>query len=619
MSRQSQSITCLFVLTISLSIPTRLVAQEETKLAPLTDEQRIALTIYDAALKKVDRQFRVSASRRVRELAKDKGRIEILTRGYRWELAQSNYLIDAQGVLDGVTGYRAGLKSVVGLANWQLNGIDQDIATVTKETQEGAIREAWRHLSSVEQKQILDAEILSPELLAVLEPVKDVLSIPDIPRIENSIGMVFCQIPKGAFQMGKQDEMWIRLYHHVREVTMSSPFWMAETELTQPKYEQIMGSNPSSYVPSTTGWFGAKIENKYPVDKVTWYDAVRFCQKLSELPEEVKQNHYYRLPTEAEWEYACRAGTTTTYYFGQATAYRGAEANLPYSPAEKASIKEVGTYLPNHFGLYDMHGNVAEWCGDWFAEDYYKAAPSNDPPGPAAGDVEMVTSLSADLPKKPKEERKVMRGGGARTELGYKTASSAARQAFAPSQANGTIRVVLEIGEPSAITQEQYAQVRAFDNGIPRRAVVDASKQYYQNVKQFQETNEARATELLKIKNVEKEHFMELWERTRNLDDVWELMAREYRDAGDAQRAKAAYLKSAFWQEKHLYAVSLDKELYNQRRANDSNSDTAETYRKGGDLKKARQLAEGVLLQDPNHESAKRVLTRISEDEAAQK
>ena len=148
-------------------------------------------------------------------------------------------------------------------------------------------------------------------------------------------------------------------YH---KVTLSS-FWMAQTEVTQKQYYKVMGNNPSKYQSDQLGY---RSENN-PVENVNWHEAKRFCEKLG-----------YRLPTEAEWEYAVRAGTTGDYYGSlNRIAWYQKNSNNQTHPVAKKS--------PNSFGLYDMSGNVSEWVNDWYGEDYYKVSPKNNPQGPRNG------------------------------------------------------------------------------------------------------------------------------------------------------------------------------------------------------------------------------------------
>jgi hypothetical protein len=136
--------------------------------------------------------------------------------------------------------------------------------------------------------------------------------------------------------------------------------------------------------------------SRFPVDRASWYDAVEFCRRLSGMPEEQATGRVYRLPTNAQWEYACRAGTTTPFHFGSVLDGHQANCNghSPYGTTNKGPFLSrpttVGSYSPNAFGLYDMHGNVQEWVSDWFAADYYSQSPFEDPPGPASGSFRVL-------------------------------------------------------------------------------------------------------------------------------------------------------------------------------------------------------------------------------------
>ncbi|MDG2221300.1 MAG: formylglycine-generating enzyme family protein, partial [Rubripirellula sp.] len=133
-----------------------------------------------------------------------------------------------------------------------------------------------------------------------------------------------------------------------------------------------------------------------PVETVSWEDAVEFCRKLSELPKEKAAGHVYRLPTEAEWEYACRAATTTKYSFGDDGSQLGEYAWLEGNADSKTH--PVGEKNPNAWGLYDMHGNVFEWCQDWYGD--YSSDMVTDPTGASAGSGRVIRggcwSLSAE-------------------------------------------------------------------------------------------------------------------------------------------------------------------------------------------------------------------------------
>jgi len=205
----------------------------------------------------------------------------------------------------------------------------------------------------------------------------------------NSIGMKFVLIPAGEFMMGspesEEDHSSDGQQHRVR---ITKPFYLGVYEVTQEQYERVMGENPSYF--SRTGRGKDHVTGRdarnHPVEQVSWDDAVEFCRKLS-----TREGRTYRLPTEAEWEYACRAGTQTPFHFG--SQLNGREANCdgkyPYGTQTKGPYflrtTEVGFYRPNAWGLYDMHGNVWEWCQDWCDGDYYDDSPTDDPQGPTSG------------------------------------------------------------------------------------------------------------------------------------------------------------------------------------------------------------------------------------------
>lgn len=180
--------------------------------------------------------------------------------------------------------------------------------------------------------------------------------------LQNSLGMEFARVPAGSFRMGspagEKDRLDTETLHTVR---LTKGFWMGAHEVTQEQYARVMGKRPAHFQ-----------GDKLPVEKVSFEDALEFCQKLSALAEEKAAGRKYRLPTEAEWEYACRAGTSTPFSFGEALNGKQANHNgaQPYGTASAGPNLEkttpVGIYAPNAWGLYDMHGNVWEWCADWY-------------------------------------------------------------------------------------------------------------------------------------------------------------------------------------------------------------------------------------------------------------
>ena len=165
-------------------------------------------------------------------------------------------------------------------------------------------------------------------------------------------------IPAGKFMMGDLGKD--------HEVTLTKPFYMGKYEVTQDQWQAVMGSNPSS----TKG-------TKLPVTNVSWNDCQDFIKKLN-----AKTNGGYRLPTEAEWEYACRAGSKTVYSFGDSII----KGDANYGPGGKSVA--VGSYKPNAFGLFDMHGNVWEWCEDWLGG--YPEEAVTDPMGAVMGNFRVL-------------------------------------------------------------------------------------------------------------------------------------------------------------------------------------------------------------------------------------
>ena len=259
----------------------------------------------------------------------------------------------------------------------------------------------------------------TPDLAAVKKNMTpDQLALGD--PLVNSVGMVLVPIPAGEFQMGAavNDAPLERRYEELLQdpavkkkldsgqvtkadlmeylkqdirkqekqkagpespqhlVKITQPFFMSSCEVTQQQYEDVMGTCP---------WKGKPLVEEgasYAASYVTWDNAVEFCRKLSEQESEI-----YRLPTEAEWEYACRAGTKTTWNFGD-DGERLAEFAWYDANAYKAGeqyVQRSGQKLPNGWGLYDMHGNVWEWCQDWYARYVPKKKELVDPTGPEKG------------------------------------------------------------------------------------------------------------------------------------------------------------------------------------------------------------------------------------------
>jgi formylglycine-generating enzyme len=250
----------------------------------------------------------------------------------------------------------------------------------------------------------------------------------------------------GSFLMGSpttEAQRYADETQHI--VTLTKGFYMCKREVRQAEYAALMGSNPSYF--KTQDWYGNPIspDPNRPVEQVSWTDAASYCGQLTQQEQaagRLPEGWVYRLPTESEWEYACRAGTTSAFNFGN--AIHGGMANfydyweydattgdsyvasptVPWLPRTTT----VGSYPATTWGLYDMHGNVSEWCGDWY--DAYPEGTVNDPQGPASGTY------------------RVFRGGGWLSLGRY--CRSAQRNYYYPSYSDYSIgfRVVMAAAQP---------------------------------------------------------------------------------------------------------------------------------------------------------------------------
>jgi formylglycine-generating enzyme required for sulfatase activity len=240
-------------------------------------------------------------------------------------------------------------------------------------------RSAMRHSEDAVRRDALQGfrVVLESDDSTQSTPPSVPTTAPRKESITNTIGMTLNEVPAGSFMMGSHATKEGRGDdEHQHKITISKAFYMQTTEVTQGQWKAVMETEP---------WKGQSFVKEganYPVVQVSWDDAVSYCKRLSE-----KEGKTYRLPTEAEWEYACRAGTTTTWSFGDDEKALGDYAwhkkntlNIGERYAHPVELKK-----PNAFGLYDMHGNIYEWCYDYYNANYYKQSLEQDPKGPATG------------------------------------------------------------------------------------------------------------------------------------------------------------------------------------------------------------------------------------------
>ncbi|OQX16462.1 MAG: hypothetical protein BWK76_11600 [Desulfobulbaceae bacterium A2] len=226
----------------------------------------------------------------------------------------------------------------------------------------------------------------------------------------NSIGMEFVKVPAGSFMMGRKDDPFSNEggsdEKPAHQVAISQDFWIGRFEVTQAQWHAVMGKNPSLFKSNSVG----EDSHNYPVENVSWEDIQKFIEKLN-----AKEGKNYRLPTEAEWEYACRSGGKEQKYCGG----NEVDAVAWYDGNSGKHTHRVGSKQANGLGIHDMNGNVWEWCSDWYDEKYYAKSPATDPQGPSKG------------------EYRVNRGGSWYNGAGY--ARAAIRSVIGPGGRNGSL------------------------------------------------------------------------------------------------------------------------------------------------------------------------------------
>jgi formylglycine-generating enzyme required for sulfatase activity/ribosomal protein L40E len=251
-----------------------------------------------------------------------------------------------------------------------------------KSLQEGP---AWAHPGELQKQVALTAQL----------PVAHTF------ELSPGVSLCFILIPPGSFKMGCDDSYENERPRH--NVVISNPFYMAITPVTQEQWE-------ATGMPNRSHFRGKKL----PVENVSWEDCCFFLMVLTK-----KFGEIFRLPTEAEWEYACRASSESLYFFGDSSALL--EEYAWFNKNSNQQTHEVATKRPNAYGLYDMHGNVWEWCQDYFVADYYSKSSLKDPMGPSGQKHSVRTHRGGAWNNVPSDLRCSMRHGGNPTLKDYTT------------------------------------------------------------------------------------------------------------------------------------------------------------------------------------------------------
>ncbi|MBR0237850.1 MAG: SUMF1/EgtB/PvdO family nonheme iron enzyme [Thermoguttaceae bacterium] len=278
-------------------------------------------------------------------------------------------------------------KVVASLAQWLIENSDENHVKLTLDWESKGVTISDVSLME-DSNECQEPEIVKKLPIAVANTEQEPASVQKTPKKQipgdrkvetvNGVEFAFRWCPAGTFIMGSptsEEGRWDSEKQHL--VTLTKGFWMMETEITQKQWKAVMGNNPSYF-----------IGDDLPVENVSWNDCQEFCKKCAQLGLPVQ------LPTEAQWEYACRAGSTTAYFWGNALNGDKAncDGNYPCGTTTKGKYLRrttpVGSYAANAWGLYDMHGNVYEWCQDWYGD--YPSGSVTDPVGPSSGSSRVI-------------------------------------------------------------------------------------------------------------------------------------------------------------------------------------------------------------------------------------
>lgn len=263
--------------------------------------------------------------------------------------------------------------------------VDRYYKNGIKQVKKGYFENAIYLFEAVKEMNPKAEANMTKKIAEAQQGLKDIASLKkitvarDTGFVINGVSFDMVKVLSGSYSMGI-------LTKRKHNVNLTRDFFIGKYEITQEQWIAILGSLPAQYAMKKKNKTYGEIYGlgkQRPIYYVSWDAANEFCKKLSELTGDL-----YRLPTEAEWEYACRAGSNTLYYWGNNDMSSGA-FNWYYGNANK-SAQEVGQKIPNAWGIYDMLGNVWEYCSDWYERDYYSESPEKDPQGPKQGNTKIV-------------------------------------------------------------------------------------------------------------------------------------------------------------------------------------------------------------------------------------
>ena len=505
---------------------------------------------------------------------------------------------------------RSGIHAAIQLVDQDIEKEKKALKVGVKDSEDEQVISAWRRMPYETREAIWSSGCLSPPQRGILKTINPVQDLSQVNSFVNSIGMKVVEVPPGDVRMGGAP------HSPARKFFFSNPLWIGEREVNQSEFKKIMEANPSKL---TAAQFEKGNPENYsadacPVEHVTWYEALRFCVELSKLASEKAEKRYYRLPTEWEWEYACRAKTRSEFHFGAADHVKSNEANLDFTDKGwKIAGHPIPSkrFTPNTYGLFDMHGNVSEWCGDWYDPKYYEECSDTDPTGPDKGVVAQSMNLDVMIPSRPKYEAKVHRGGSFRDGVQGSAGSAVRSKAEPNTRLWISFRVVCEYDKPSEIGKAQYQAMLDYENGKARPDDDRLRKEYLAELQ--------RKRTLLESLRNDKEAVSEKWYQLAiaskspkdMLQDLCAAIAYQYERKGERQLRLQAFKDAGRYGELALEELKTSGKADTATRIQKITR-IAELYESGEDLAKASEMINKILSVFPSSEPALTIQKRLN-------